>query len=138
MAAPSPKEERYAHQLGFRAVYFIVQVNDRDNSPCKVGRAERPRLRLSDLQVASPVELEIVDLIYCKSHSDGWLETRLHNHFDSLGLRIRGEWFKGGYRFLIDEANELLADHFTSGKVISLKSMRRRIKAAKVSIAISE
>ncbi len=54
----------------------------------KVGKARDPRVRLGDLQVGNPHELELLE----QHHGGWWLEAELHRALD--GFHVRGEWFR--------------------------------------------
>lgn len=65
-------------------VYFILA---RDVSAVKIGIASRPLERLSTLQTASPVKLELIG--FCRgNHKD---ERDIHVLLEPL--RLHGEWF---------------------------------------------
>lgn len=67
-------------------VYFIQAGDD---GPIKIGVAEKPMKRLAELQVASPVELNLLAVM--KGGVDR--ERRLHTKFAEW--RLHGEWFEG-------------------------------------------
>jgi hypothetical protein len=69
-----------------RYVYFIRAVN---GGPIKIGSANYPGQRLSQLQTGNPMELTIVGLIPLDDNPA--LEQRLHVKFGRM--RLLGEWF---------------------------------------------
>lgn len=59
----------------------------------KIGKARNPASRLSLLQTGSPLELELVGFVKCKSDMHaGTVECDFHHRFRRS--RHRGEWFK--------------------------------------------
>jgi hypothetical protein len=65
-------------------VYFIQGY---DGGPIKIGRARDPRQRVRDLQIGSPVPLDLV----CTIEGDERLESAFHKVF--ADDRLHGEWF---------------------------------------------
>lgn len=80
-------------------IYFI-QIGD--EGPVKIGYAEMPGSRLTNLQSASPYELNLLLI----GAGDRELERELHELF--AASRIRGEWFEPSndlYEFVGDPRN---------------------------------
>ncbi len=138
MRSPTAKEDKITQEIGFNAVYLLVPSHDRENGPCKVGQAASPRSRLSAHQTSNWVEVEFADLFYCRLYYANHLESTLHAHYDSMDLRIRGEWFDGGAQFLAEEARTLFKEQFADEKVYSFKSMLRIAKASQVELALRQ
>lgn len=67
------------------AVYFIQAG---EGGPVKIGKADDPRARMSELQVAHHVELSLMRVI----EGDLAVEQWLHRHY--ADLHLRGEWFR--------------------------------------------
>lgn len=69
---------------GGEYVYFIGC-----GTHIKIGVADKPKERLSNLQTANPIQLELIACI-----RGGYeLETQLHERFSSHRVRASGEWF---------------------------------------------
>jgi len=65
-------------------IYFV-----KANEAVKIGFTKnKPKIRISDLQVGNPVKLEMVFL----TKGDIYAEREFHKAFDAY--RIRGEWFE--------------------------------------------
>jgi hypothetical protein len=78
---------------------FVYFVQAGEDGPIKIGRAETPTIRVSKLQISSPVELRIVAVV----PGGGMLESIIQLAFaDDL---MRGEWFRPSKRLnrLIEE-----------------------------------
>ena len=70
---------------------FVYFINDGTNA-IKIGVAERPWDRLTNMQVGTPNKLKCIYLIPCKGRNSAYtVETLLHNNFEDF--LIRGEWF---------------------------------------------
>lgn len=67
------------------SVYFIT-----DGIFTKIGKADSPSKRLSEIQVGNPRPLSIVATL----NGDPRLERALQRHFASCGRHVRGEWFR--------------------------------------------
>ena len=67
---------------------FIYFIREAAQGLVKIGLAQRPNARLSQLQAMCPHLLELVGVVR-GSHSH---EKRLHEHF--ADSRVRGEWFE--------------------------------------------
>jgi Meiotically up-regulated gene 113 len=65
-----------------QSTYFIQMGKD---GPIKIGKSQRPGLRLSAIQTGTPVRVELLAQI------DGNIEKELHNIFSNF--RQKGEWF---------------------------------------------
>lgn len=72
-------------------VYFIQSGGDR--GPVKVGKSRDVDVRLKELQVGNPEELEIKIVLVANSEKHALhMEKRFHRRFKKY--HIRGEWFK--------------------------------------------
>ena len=67
-------------------IYFIL---DKENDAVKIGIADNPISRLSDIQVGNPHELSLIKTIDNGTQAK---EKRLHKQFAEQ--RLNGEWFK--------------------------------------------
>ena len=73
------KQEQGAH------LYFIKMEGSR---PVKIGRANRPEVRLATLQVGSPYRLSLLGVVHnCGAHEFDF-------HWYLRADRMLGEWFK--------------------------------------------
>jgi hypothetical protein len=80
-------EPKEADETG--CVYF-VRMGDTD---CvKVGQTSRICARMSNLQVSCPTKLHLE--LQFKTPNHEAIELTIHTHLKSLGLHVRGEWFK--------------------------------------------
>lgn len=75
-------------------IYFILA---KGTNSVKIGIAEHVRSRMTNLQTASPFELEVLAVMGSKDHGITGLreidiEQSLHRHFSPY--HIRGEWFR--------------------------------------------
>ena len=84
MSIPTLKVEKIMSKLGF--IYLI----DGGNGLFKIGKAKDPYARFKDLQVGSPVKLNLLHQI--DSIQPNRVEYQLHKYFDKQ--RNHGEWFK--------------------------------------------
>jgi hypothetical protein len=64
----------------------FVYLMQHTNGLTKIGRSKNPRLRERTLQAEDP---RLSMIFQCEA--EGYIETRLHQIFDSV--RVRGEWF---------------------------------------------
>lgn len=80
-------------------VYFVQGI---DGGPIKIGRADEPALRLRELQLGSPVLLQLLAVV----KGGRYREACLHEQFAIL--RMHGEWFSPGVDLL-----QWIASHAT-------------------------
>lgn len=60
----------------------------------KIGKANNPVKRMSELQTGCPVDLELIGYVRCKSQMHaGTVERDFHHRFRFMRTRDRGEWF---------------------------------------------
>ena len=78
-------------------LYFIQIAKGRH--PVKIGRANRPEVRLATLQVASPYELKLLGTL------DGCGDYEIGFHAFLGRDRMRGEWFR--WSKLVEETVKL-------------------------------
>jgi predicted GIY-YIG superfamily endonuclease len=65
------------------------------NNPLKIGVAEDPKNRISQLQTGNPFRLKLITQIPCDSRKQAeYIERELHYQFRKF--HMHGEWFKGG------------------------------------------
>lgn len=84
----APKTEPEPYQEGPH-IYFL-----RGHGHVKVGTTRKPDKRITEIQVSSPVPLDVMLVV----PGDVILERRIHRRFRHL--RRHGEWFKAAPEFL--------------------------------------
>lgn len=67
----------------------VYVIGPRGGSVVKIGRSVDPKKRVTEIQLMSPLPLDVL-----WSHSGGHLEAKLHGRF--AHLRTHGEWFDFG------------------------------------------
>ena len=71
---------------------YIIQSGEGKNPPIKIGVANDPEKRMSELQTGSPFLLRLKAKILCDSRKKAYeLESWLHGRFSNVN--INGEWF---------------------------------------------
>lgn len=72
---------------------YIIKCNNGKNYPIKIGVADNPEKRMSELQTGSPYGLTLLSKIEMPSRQAAYdLECWLHKRFKSA--QMNGEWFR--------------------------------------------
>jgi hypothetical protein len=74
---------------------FVYFIQEGPHGPVKIGKANHPLKRMSDLQTGNPEQLHLRHVV----PGDRLLEKQLHHRFREA--RIRGEWFGLAYLNII-------------------------------------
>lgn len=87
------QHEEYLEQKGKNkdekiTVDDLYLIRDTVDNALKIGRSKNPKSRLSQLQLSTSHNLELLQSVKGK----GYMEKELHNHFSSI--RLASEWFK--------------------------------------------
>jgi hypothetical protein len=74
-------------------VYFI-RCGSKESDPVKIGRTSNLEMRIKELQVGNPYELDLLFKLDCESNEQAkMLERFLHRQMYRM-YHLRGEWFK--------------------------------------------
>lgn len=98
---------------------MVYLISCKTTNTCKIGFANRPMTRVSELQTGNPYELTLEYVM----NGDVTLERELHAKFDKY--RLKGEWFT---------ANPEIIDYFEANCITDKKILNNLKKNPKIPV----
>lgn len=81
------QRERHSRGLDDHPGFVYIIGTRHGDSPVKIGYAQNPAARLTELQCGNPEELVVLATIPARPAHERWF------HLDLAAARVRGEWF---------------------------------------------